>query len=204
MKGSVIVALQTDNIVTPQDIITGFTTTVVNTILSGIYHLGNLPMEGGFQCVPTNLMDHINNLSTIPNVGSVDTEVNALMIYNSLVAIVTNLTRVGTFAWTRYSQSDAGLTLVGSKNGKVLFNTSQIRSLATVNSNHNVAVDNIIIASGLNTLLSNLLTAWTNTVKYSYTNSTTQCHSSCHNDCYSDCHGDCNSSCYGDSYGLAP
>lgn len=77
-----------------------FKTTVVTKILENAYHAGNIPYCRGVQCVPTSIMDHLNNLSTTPFIGQNAAVVSATTILNGLISVVRDLTRVGTFAFT--------------------------------------------------------------------------------------------------------
>lgn len=196
-------ALSTDQIINPSDIVSGFTASVVNSILSGAYHTGNPPMEGGRQCVPTYMMDHINNLPRTTSVGSTNTIVTASTIYYSLMSIVANLTRVGTFSWVRTFNTEGVISVVGSMGGKVVFAPGYAVSLATT-SDGGVVTNNIISTSAINALFSNLYSAWSRSNRPTYNGRQDDCHVQCHTNCHQNCHGNCNSQCYGDSYGLDP
>lgn len=96
--------------ITTESITTTFKTTVIDEILKDCYHAGNIPMCKGYQCVPTNMMDHLNNVDTNTNVGEKADIVNATIVLNGLIAMIRNLTRVGTFSFTvnmRHSESGA-------------------------------------------------------------------------------------------------
>lgn len=96
--------------ITTEAIIERFQSTVVEPILAGAYHAGNIPTCRGYQCVPTSRMDHLDNVNTIPDVGQEGDVVSATVVLNGLIALVRNLTRVGSFTFTinhRHSESAA-------------------------------------------------------------------------------------------------
>ena len=187
-------ALRVDGRITDSDIADAFNTTVIDTILAGAYHADNIPMDGSYQCIPSNRLGTLSSVQRAQNLGPAETVVNAQNLYNELVRLTTLMTRVGTFTWIRTYNTDGVISITGQKSGKALFNTSAVMSLATVSGSHNVKAENIISVVGLNTLLSNLLTAWQNSPHPSSDERLDLCHSRCHSDCYSDCN--CNSSCY--------
>lgn len=96
--------------ITTEAIIERFQSTVVNPILANAYHAGNIPMCRGYQCVPTSMMDHLNNVNTDPDIGDQGDIVSAEVVLAGLIALVRNLTRVGSFTFTvnmKHSESAA-------------------------------------------------------------------------------------------------
>ena len=198
--------------ITPESLIERFQTAVVTNILSGAYHAGNPPMCRGYQCVPINIMDHINNVNRTPNIGGKGQIVNAKTILDGLIAVTRNLTRVGTFAFQIYMRhTDSGSNPDGSYrpesysnqkideiSGKVIFTTQYIRS------NFSNPTDIVgteygqpITASNLNQLLANIYSHWADSNRYKYTGTVEICHVVCHNNCHYNCHFNCHSTCHG-------
>ena len=199
-------ALQDNDIITPEALVQKFQEVVVNNILKDVYHSGRPPVKSGYTLVPVSVMDHIDNVNKIPNVGGKNSTVNATIILNGLINLVRNLTRVGSFAvtvWYKSSrggtqQSGASIHEVGNLTGKILFNTGYIRNSFNAPSDlSGVVYGNVIRASSLNQLFYNIYTAWSNTDREKYLNNIQMCHDSCHYNCHGNCHCSCHSSCHG-------
>ena len=199
-------AVTSNNIINPNDIIRGFTEAVVNTILEDAYDINNPPMDGTNYCIEQDRLGDKNSI-VIPDVGIRGAKVNASSIYNTLVAITTTLTRVGTFSYIRRYRTTtliASTTVEGQyttqetnnivyqTSGTAFFTESYIRSLASV-SNSNVVSNAIISATGIQALFNNLASAWERTNRHNNVIDLQDCHSDCN--CYT---GRCYSStnCY--------
>ena len=185
-------AIVSKNIININDINTEFTQKVINTILSDAYDINNVPMDGSYYCIEPDKLGNKDSLPT-PNVGSPNTLVSAINIYNNLVSLTTVLTRVGTFSYIRTYQVNSSIQTQYSLSGKALFNTSYIKSLPAVPSD-TIAKGKVINSADINTLFANLLAAWNTAAKHHNTVSTNLCHTNCHSNCHSDCHS--NGGCY--------
>lgn len=182
-------------------VLNDFNSTVLQAIKQNAYHSGRLPMEGGYQCIPPSMLDNINNIQ-LPYIGTTGSKVNANTIYNNLVALTANLTRMGTFSWVRRYKSTDRYGVVtyetrGTLSGKAFFTTAYIRSLNAVG-RADVLPGSRITAQGMNSLMTNMINAWRNTSKYHYSFTCEECHNQCHNNCHNSCHNSCHGSCYGD------
>lgn len=182
-------------------ILNDFNSTVIQAIKANAYHSGRLPTEGGYQCIPSSMLDNINNIQ-MPYIGSTGSEITANTIYSNLVALTANLTRMGTFSWVRrYKSTDrygvVTYTIRGTLSGKAFFTSSYVRTLNAVG-RADVLPGSRITAQGMNTLMSNLINSWHGTSKYHYAYTQEECHNQCHSNCHSDCHNSCHGSCYGD------
>lgn len=182
-------------------ILNDFNSTVIQAIKQDAYHSGRLPAEGGYQCIPASMLDNINNIQ-LPNIGTTGSKVDANTIYNNLVQLTANLTRMGTFSWIRRYRSTDRYGVVsyqtrGTLSGKAFFTTAYIRSLNAVG-RVDVLPGSRITAQGMNAMMANMITSWRNSSKYHYQYTQEECHSECHSNCHSDCHSDCHGDCYGD------
>lgn len=204
------------NIIEYTDIINVFKSSVVNTIIANAYDIKNPPLDGQYQCVPSSIMDSVDNI-VINNIGTTGQRISASSIVNTLVSMTTNLTRVGTFTYVRRlhesyrveSSNDKGGLTQGEvlydryveqtrKSGKVIFTTNYIRSLKVTPSNGGVVVNNPITISGINALCASCLSSWNSTDKYNYNYTNDVCHTVCHNNCHNNCYSVCYSNCYSD------
>lgn len=99
--------------ITTEAITEAFQKAVIDKILSeDVYHAGKIPMCRGYQCVPTNMMDHLDNVkkNLKVDVGQTADTVSATVVLNGLINAAKNLTRVGSFAFTvnlRHTESAA-------------------------------------------------------------------------------------------------
>ena len=180
-----------------------FNTNVINAVKANTYHLNNIPTCVGYQCVPSNIMDRLDSLPTLHEVGVVDGKIEAKSVVDAMVDVTRNLTRVGTFSYVvrmrttdRYGQT--GYRTLGSASGKVIFTADYIRELNPPVNPGNVVVDQPITIASINALCAACLSSWNSTSKYHYSNTLTLCHESCHSNCHQDCHRSCKSDCYVD------
>lgn len=205
-------ALVKSNDITPEALIERFQAAVVDNILSDVYHAGRIPMCRGNQCVPTNMMDHINNVTKVPNIGTKPNVVNAATVLNGLISITRNLTRVGTFAFSVFMRNTEGgstsngtvrpdrewPTPLGSLSGKVLFTNAHIRNeMGNPADIEGTVYGETIKADNLNQLLSNIFQTWSSANRDQHTGDCTVCHCNCHWNCHYDCHSNCHSTCHG-------
>lgn len=205
------------NAIQRADLINVFNLVVVTAIKANAYDRTNPPMESSYQCVPSSMMDDINNLPT-PSVGVVNGKISAATLANALISTTQNLTRVGTFTYVRtlheshtvksqYDQNkNQGYTYgkviydrvvtQATKSGKVVFTNDYARQLGIIN--HSIVSGTAITISGINALCQACLNAWNATSKYNYAWTNATCHSDCHNNCHTSCHSSCHGSCYSD------
>lgn len=182
-------------------ILNDFNITVLQAIKADAYHSGRLPTEGGYQCIPPSMLDNIDTIQ-LPYIGSTGSKVTATVIYNNLVSLTANLTRMGTFSWVRRYKSTDRYGVVtyeirGTLSGKAFFTTAYVRSLNAVGT-ADVLPGSRITAHGMNTLMANLINSWRNSSKYHYSYTCEECHNQCHNNCHNSCHNSCHGACYGD------
>jgi len=148
-------AVAVGNAINVADIANLFNSTVIANITSGAHHLNNPPMDGSYFCVPSNMMDDINNLPT-PSFGVSGGKITASSIATALINVTQNLTRVGTFSYVRtyrtlreirsrydpllqstYRGYGVGYVITNTntvraqKNGKVIFTNSYVRQLGS-------------------------------------------------------------------------
>lgn len=205
-------ALEQNNDITPQALVERFQAAVVDNILSGAFHAGNPPMLRGNQCVPIEMMDHINNVNRIPTIGNKNDIVNATSVLNGLINLTRNLTRVGTFAFTVWMQnSEDGTdssgnanpkrswnTLVEEKSGKVIFTAAQVRQeFGNPADIQGTTYGETIKASNLNQLFSNIFSTWSTCNRHEHSGHCEICHCVCHWNCHYNCHRNCHSTCHG-------
>lgn len=96
--------------ITTEEIVQAFKELVVNKVLKAdsvynhdAYHAGDIPMCAGYQAVPTEKMDHLDNLNRdidSMNIGEKADIVNADVILRGLIGATQALSRVGNFAFT--------------------------------------------------------------------------------------------------------
>lgn len=203
-------AVVQSNVIANEDVIAQFQTAVIDRIFSGVHHAGNPPMCRGFQCVPTSKMDHISNVKKIPDIGDDGTIANASRLIASLIAIVNNLTRVGTYSFiVNRRHTNGGIQMDGTvvptttsyttletTSGKVLLTNAYVRSVGTP-SNANTVYGETITANNINQLFANIYQSWANANKDHIASSAIICHVSCHDNCHSNCHCVCHSTCHG-------
>lgn len=192
--------------ITTAAILNDFNTRVINVIKLDAYHSGRLPIEGGYECIPPDMLDNINNIVP-PYIGKAGQKINANDIYNNLVSLTANLTRMGTFSWIRRYKSTiannstnlnrgvVSYAIRGTLSGKAFFKPTFIRTLQPVG-RYDVNAGNRITAKGINDLIANIFQAWNTTAKYHYPFTETECHYTCH--CHTNCNCNCNNSCYND------
>ena len=176
-----------------------FKEAVIDKILEDAVDISNPPTVTYKNVVYTCIQDGLlGDKKDLPSYEAIDsgTIITAMDLYNKLVEIVHVLTRVGTYSYIlRYKSTDDGKVSYSNKKtaaGKALFNDSYIKTLATVT--NPIASNEVIQASTMNTLMSNLLKAWNNTSKHANTKTDTLCHTNCHNDCHNNCNA--NDNCY--------
>lgn len=185
-------AMTVDTVITTGVINNDFISQVKNTILSGVNHSGNVPMDGSYEMVPASILGALSSVPN-PSVGVKDGAISASQIYNNLVEVTRILTRVGTWTYTRTYNTNGNISVQHSGSGRALFNSNYIKSLPAV-ANGGVALDGIISIRSINTLFANLLAAWRSANKHNNVKRVDLCHSRCHSNCHSDCHS--KSSCY--------
>lgn len=202
-------ALKVGDTIITTDIINKFVRDVKNKILSGANHSGNIPYASGYLCVPTEILGNIHDIPE-PHIGNPGEPVTALSIYNAVVNVTRILTRVGTWNYQRYLQTDSGYNLTLDQSGKALFTNAYIRTLPRV-PDSGVKSGSRITVSSINDLMTACFNAWQNTSKHHNYKRDNYCHSSCHNSCHSSCHnesschsssgGGCHYDCYGNDHG---
>jgi hypothetical protein len=200
------------------DIVNSFVNAVVTPILSGAAHSGNPPMKNGYQCVPSRMLDHYNNVTKAPAglQNSGNNTIDAEFLRDALITIVRNLTRVGTYSWVLYMKYLAivngrvegtpqtkpgnytsGNRLVASQTGKCIFTTAYIRENYNGPTNiHNVSLNNLITADDINNFLTEIYNSWYYSDRHHHNGQVILCHEECHYNCHDDCHGNCNNSCH--------
>ena len=190
----------------PNEIINEFNQVVVNTILTDVYDINNPPMDEIYYCVEQEKLGDKNSI-TIPNIGLKGSLIIASDLYNALVAVTTALTRVGTFSYVRtYRESrtvysltvegeshvEENISTVKEASGTAFFTEEYVKNLASF-SDADVVKKALIKATGIHTLIGNLLTAWENTTKHHNELTVESCHTDCN--CYTgSCYSETN--CY--------
>lgn len=193
-----------NQIINAQEIIDAFEAAVLNPILKDVKHLGNPPIEGGYQCVPSSMMDHLSNLPKLPNptIGPTGEMISAQLLRDSLINLTRNLTRVGTYTWRRYMSyrdiyGNTGNRLLGTASGKCVFTTAYIREhYSGPASWEGVSLDKIISAGELNAFLAGIYDSWNSCDRHNHDGQVILCHDRCHSNCHSSCHSSCHGSCH--------
>jgi hypothetical protein len=205
-------ALEQTHDITPESLIERFQSAVVANILKDAYHSGRIPYCRGWQCVPTHMMDHINNVNRTPSIGNKGTIVNAQTVLDGLISVTRNLTRVGTYSyslWKDHTESGtdrwnnkrpykAWIEFIASSSAKVIFTQSYINSYFNDPPDiQNTVFGGTIVASNLNQLLANIYQHWVDWAKHHHNGEGRTCHGVCHEDCHDHCHWICHSTCHG-------
>lgn len=180
--------------VSGKDVAELFNSVVIDGILDGVYHAGNIPMDGIYQCIPTDILGTLSSIPRAKDVGPSGTACDAMQLYNELVRFTTALTRVGSFTWVRTYNTNGNIAIQNQMSGRALFSSAYVRSLATVSDDHGIKSENGIKAFDIQTLLSKLIDAWEKSDRYVHNARLDLCHSVCHVVCHSDC--DCYCQCY--------
>mgnify|MGYP004553391571 CR=1 FL=1 len=193
-------------------IIERFTQNVINRILNGAAHAGNIPYSynTNMNIIKPEYLGSLNSIPT-PIIGSKNSTINANTIYKGLIDITRYLLRVGTYTyseskivtgkWPHGAPSNCYKTI----SGKALFSDSfaangaensgrKLGDLDTAEVSPSplqspVVSTQIITASELIELMNRCYDAWNANNKPHYNaGHHTFCHSSCHSNCHSKCH----------------
>jgi hypothetical protein len=212
--------------ITTSDITSDFLTNVVATVFSGAYHNGDVPHFSGTTyrnssynandnveaftspaALPVSDLDSYSNAYPNVSIGNKGDKISGATVYNALYGIVSGLSRVRNFASYWYHQNNGSLSLVASKSGKAIFNSSlpALPGFSAANSSATsgwqrstntsiqaVSVDGTSIAKGrvasannINQFFANLRNAWgaaaANAIEYRFY--------TCHRNCHGNCHG---------------
>ena len=200
-------AIQTNSIPNATEVMNKWITDVENVIYSGAYTSNNPPVLNGHQCIPSSML----STRTVHNsyVGVSNGKMSAADVYNRLLSLTQNLTRVGTFSCvekkniTRWGTEDShfdrydatGNTL----SGKAIFTTSYVVTMQAPSTSY-VSTNIVISANKILSLIADYLTKWASANKYHHSSESLICHDSCHNNCHNDCHDDCHSDCHGNCH----
>lgn len=189
-----------NNLVTANDVKDRFQANVINIVTTGTYHSTNVPKYSGtagtFNAIPPGDLGapgEITNI-TIPT-GVIDGKT----VYNLMLAVVKNCTRVRNFTSNLYYQSGGSYTnaLQSTVNGKAVFKQSlpgiaggydrNINGSLLVNPSAADPISGQIAnPSRLNQLCTNMLSAWQSIANTKLVYNCYTCHSNCHSDCHSD------------------
>jgi hypothetical protein len=187
-------AITTDQLTRPADVTNLFKTNVVNIVVSSdLYHSGILPSLSGTAgtfIVPAADMDPLSavQVGTI-DIGSTDEDISGQTVYNVLLGILRNFSRVRNFRFELYYNGN----LERSMAGKGVFKTTlpaigggYIRNLngslmaepSVSNSISGTSPD----AGDITRLFTNMLNAWRTIANTQLVYQYMSCHSSCHSD----------------------
>lgn len=187
-------AITTDQFTRPADVTNLFKTNVVNIVVSSdLYHSGRLPSVSGtagtFR-VPAADMDPLSavQVGTI-DIGSANEVISGQTVYNVLLGILRNFSRVRNFKFELYYNN----RLERSVSGKGVFkktlpaiggdykrnlNGSLMAEPSVSNSISGTSPD----AGDITQLFTNMLNAWRTIANTQLVYQYMSCHSSCHSD----------------------
>lgn len=189
--------LAKNNIVLRQDVINKFKSNVIDIVTSGAYSNSNIPQisgQGGtFPAVSQSDLGDINEISNITLGSGI---INGTTIYNIMITVMKNCSRVRNFTSNLYFETDGNKALEKTMTGKAVFKTSLpgVPSGYTRNKDGSLTVNpsvannisgNIGNLDRLNTLCNNMLNAW----KAAAADQMVYNYYSCHSSCHSSCHG---------------
>ena len=187
---------QTGSIVTRDDVVSYFETNVKEVVTLNSYYYTRIPTFSGdagtVNAIPQADLDTIDSISSL---SLSDGMIYGSTVYDAMIALVKNYTRVRNFTSYYQYQSDDGYSTQSTVTGKAIFQTT----LPTVASNYSRSKDgsllvdpsvsdnlsgNIGTVSRVQTLVSNLVSAWESARNDSIVYYYYCCHSSCHSSCH--------------------
>ena len=188
--------LAKNNIVLRQDVINKFKSNVIDIVTSGAYSNSNIPQISGkggtFNAVSQNDLGGINEISNITLGAGI---INGTTVYDIMIAVMKNCSRVRNFTSNLYFNTNGTSSLEKTITGKAVFKTALPTVLSGYERNKNGGLTvnpsvsnnisgNIGNLDRLNTLCTNMLNAWkaaaADRMVYNYYSCHSSCHSSCH------------------------
>lgn len=189
-------ALVTGNIVNKNDVINKFKANVIDIITSNAYSNSNIPqITGQAGTVPAVVKADLGGVNEIKNITLGDGIINGTTIYNIMIAVMKNCSRVRNFTSNLYFETDGNKALEKTMTGKAIFKPTlaTVPSGYTRNKNGNILTDpkvtnNVSNKIGdldrLDTLCKAMLEAWKTASKDQLVYNYYSCHSSCHSNCH--------------------
>lgn len=191
-------ALVTGSIVNKEDVINKFKANIIDIITSDAYSDSNIPqITGQAGTVPAVVQADLGGVNEIKNISLDSGIINGTTVYNIMIAVMKNCSRVRNFTSNLYFETDGEKALEKTMTGKAIFKSSLAAAPSgyTRNKDGNILVDpkvtnNVSGKTGdldrLDTLCNAMLEAWKAASKdqlvYNYYSCHSSCHSSCHND----------------------
>lgn len=191
-------ALITGSIVNKEDVINKFKANIIDIITSDAYSDSNIPqITGQAGTVPAVVQADLGGVNEIKNISLDSGIINGTTVYNIMIAVMKNCSRVKNFTSNLYFETDGNKELEKTITGKAIFKSTlaTVPSGYTRNKDGNILTDpkvtnNVSNETGdldrLDTLCNAMLEAWKSASKdqlvYNYYSCHSSCHSSCHND----------------------
>lgn len=191
-------ALVTGSIVNKEDIINKFKTNIIDIVTSNAYSNSNIPkITGQAGTVPAVVKADLGGISEIKNISLDSGIINGTTVYNIMIAVMKNCSRVRNFTSNLYFETNGNKALEKTLTGKAVFKPTlaTVPSGYTRNKNGSLLVNpnvtnNVSGKTGsldrLDALCNAMLEAWKSASKdqlvYNYYSCHSSCHSSCHND----------------------
>ena len=189
-------ALAKNNIVTRTDVINKFKTNVIDIVLSNTYSNSNIPqITGTAGTFPAIVQNDLGGKNEISNITLGSGIINGTTVYNIMIAVMKNCSRVRNFTSNLYFNNNGTSSIEKTMTGKAIFKNS----LPTVPSGYTRSKDGNLLVNPsvtnnisntigdldkLNTLCNNMINNWkkvcADEIVYNYYSCHSSCHSSCH------------------------
>ena len=189
-------ALVTGSIVNKEDVINKFKANIIDIVTSNAYSNSNVPqITGQAGTVPAVVQADLGGVNEIKNISLDSGIINGTTVYNIMIAVMKNCSRVRNFTSNLYFETDGNKELEKTMTGKAIFKSTlaTVPSGYTRNKNGSLLVNpnvtnNISGKTGdldrLDTLCNAMLEAWKAASKDQLVYNYYSCHSSCHSSCH--------------------
>lgn len=189
-------ALVTGSIVNKDDVINKFKTNIIDIVTSNAYSNSNIPqIAGQAGTFPAVVKADLGGVNEIKNISLGSGIINGTTVYNIMIAVMKNCSRVKNFTSNLYFETDGEKALEKTITGKAIFKSTlaTVPSGYTRNKNGNILTDpkvtnNVSGKTGdldrLDALCNAMLEAWKTASKDQLVYNYYSCHSSCHSSCH--------------------
>ena len=189
-------ALVTGSIVNKEDVINKFKANIIDIITSDAYSDSNIPqITGQAGTVPAVVQADLGGVNEIKNISLDSGIINGTTVYNIMIAVMKNCSRVRNFTSNLYFETNGNKALENTITGKAIFKSTltTVPSGYTRNKDGSLLVNpnvtnNISGKTGnmdrLDALCYAMLEAWRSASKDQLVYNYYSCHSSCHSACH--------------------
>ena len=189
-------ALVTGSIVNKEDIINKFKANIIDIVTSNAYSNSNIPringQAGTFSAV---VQADLGGVNEIQNISLDSGIISGTTVYNIMIAVMKNCSRVRNFTSNLYFNTNGNNALERTITGKAVFKSTltTVPSGYTRNKNGSLLVNpnvtnNVSGKTGsldrLDALCNAMLAAWKSASKDQLVYNYYSCHSSCHSSCH--------------------